>query len=54
MSCPDCRTAPDEAPTDPGIMAEGMPAVATEIQAIGAALVRPGRPPPRACECAFR
>ncbi len=25
-----------------------------ELQAIGAALVRPGRPPPRACECALR
>jgi hypothetical protein len=25
MSCPDCGTAPDEAPTDPAIMAEGMP-----------------------------
>ena len=53
MSCPDCGTAPDEAPTDPAIMAEGMPAVAAELQAIGAALVRPGRPPPRACECAL-
>ena len=55
MSCPDCDTAPDEAPTDPAVMAEGMPAVAAELQAIGAALVRPGRPrsrragPGRAC-----
>ena len=49
MSCPDCGTAPDEAPTDPAVMAEGMPAVAAELQAIGATLVRPGRPgaPPR-------
>ena len=54
MSCPDCGTAPDEAPTDPAVMAEGMPAVAAELQAIGAALVRPGQPPPRACECALR
>ena len=55
MSCPDCGTAPDEAPTDPAVMAEGMPAVAAELQAIGAALVRPARrPPPRACECALR
>ena len=54
MSCPDCGTAPDEAPTDPAVMAEGMPTVAAELRAIGAALVRPGRPRPRACECALR
>ena len=54
MSCPDCGTAPDEAPTDPAVMAEGMPTVVAELQAIGAALVRPGRPRPRACECALR
>jgi hypothetical protein len=47
MLCPDCDTTPDEAPIDPAVMAEGMPAVAAELQAIGATLVRLGRPPPR-------
>ena len=27
MSWPDCGTDPDEAPTDPAVMAEGMPAI---------------------------
>ena len=45
MSCPDCGTTPDEAPTDPAVMAEGMPTVATELQAIGVAVVRHGHHP---------